>query len=182
MDHLTNVFGMLVEDIARGFQANAIDENGDGLVSKLESFNAPKILGLDRLDSELEVFKAYYLSTQPLSTYGWYYVEAIGFTKDHYLPILQIVSDTTENFWKSFKVDIREYGKFRQFETAVRAALFNEFEVHFWCITGFLDQTYISSGFDFNGFGFQLQDGDSGVATDNLRLTCFQTLAYVDKA
>ena len=38
MSHLTMVFGMLEENIARDFQA--IDENGDGLVSKEEGFKA----------------------------------------------------------------------------------------------------------------------------------------------
>ena len=37
MDHLTATLGMLDESIARNFEA--IDEDGDGLVSKQESFN-----------------------------------------------------------------------------------------------------------------------------------------------
>ena len=46
MSHLTMVFGMLEENIARDFQA--IDENGDGLVSKQEGFRAYETSGLDR--------------------------------------------------------------------------------------------------------------------------------------
>ena len=41
--HLTMVLGMLEENIARDFQA--IDENGDGLVSKQEAYET---LTLDR--------------------------------------------------------------------------------------------------------------------------------------
>ena len=46
MSHLTMVLGMLEENIARDFQA--IDENGDGLVSKQEGFRAYETSGLDR--------------------------------------------------------------------------------------------------------------------------------------
>ena len=46
MSHLTMVFGMLEENIARDFQA--IDENGDGLVSKEEGFKAYEKFALDR--------------------------------------------------------------------------------------------------------------------------------------
>ena len=38
LDYLTTTIGLLDDNIARGFEA--IDENGDGLVSKQESFNA----------------------------------------------------------------------------------------------------------------------------------------------
>ena len=46
MDHLTATLGMLDDNIARDFEA--IDENGDGFVSKQESFNAYETLGMDR--------------------------------------------------------------------------------------------------------------------------------------
>merc|ERR1711953_1441843 len=45
MHHLTETFGLLSEDVARDFEA--IDENGDGLVSKQECVNAYETLGLD---------------------------------------------------------------------------------------------------------------------------------------
>ena len=38
LDFLTATIGMLDDNVARDFEA--IDENGDGLVSKQESFNA----------------------------------------------------------------------------------------------------------------------------------------------
>ena len=38
MEHLTTLLGMLDENIAKNFEA--IDENGDGFVSKQESFKA----------------------------------------------------------------------------------------------------------------------------------------------
>ena len=38
MEHLTTLLGMLDENIANDFEA--IDENGDGFVSKQESFKA----------------------------------------------------------------------------------------------------------------------------------------------
>ena len=38
MEHLTTLLGMLYENIAKNFET--IDENGDGFVSKQESFNA----------------------------------------------------------------------------------------------------------------------------------------------
>ena len=38
LDYLTTTIGLLDDNIAVGFEA--IDENGDGLVSKQESFNA----------------------------------------------------------------------------------------------------------------------------------------------
>ena len=46
MNFLTTAFGMLDEDIAKDFEA--IDENGDGLISKQESFMAFQALGIDR--------------------------------------------------------------------------------------------------------------------------------------
>ena len=45
MHHLTETFGLLSEDVARDFEA--IDENGDGLVSKQECVKAYETLGLD---------------------------------------------------------------------------------------------------------------------------------------
>ena len=48
MNHLTTVLGMLEENIAKDFEA--IDENGDGLVSKQESFQAYQNLAMDRKD------------------------------------------------------------------------------------------------------------------------------------
>ena len=45
MNHLTETFGLLSEDVARDFEA--IDKNGDGLVSKQECVKAYDILGLD---------------------------------------------------------------------------------------------------------------------------------------
>ena len=46
MNHLTETFGLLSEDVVRDFEA--IDENGDGLVSKQECVKAYETLGLDR--------------------------------------------------------------------------------------------------------------------------------------
>ena len=50
MSHLKLVFGILEEDIARNFEA--IDENGDGLISKQESVKAYQTIGLDRINSD----------------------------------------------------------------------------------------------------------------------------------
>ena len=46
MHHLTETFGLLSEDVARDFEA--IDKNGDGLVSKQECVKAYETLGLER--------------------------------------------------------------------------------------------------------------------------------------
>jgi len=46
MNHLTETFGLLSEDVAKDFEA--IDENGDGLVSKQECVKAYETLGLER--------------------------------------------------------------------------------------------------------------------------------------
>ena len=46
MDFLRTALGILDENIARDFEA--IDENGDGLVSKQESFKALQALDVDR--------------------------------------------------------------------------------------------------------------------------------------
>ena len=46
MDFLRSALGILDEDIARDFEA--IDENGDGVVSKQESFMAFQALDIDR--------------------------------------------------------------------------------------------------------------------------------------
>ena len=49
MDFLRSALGILDEDIARDFEA--IDENGDGVVSKQESFTAFQALDIDRFKS-----------------------------------------------------------------------------------------------------------------------------------
>ena len=46
MNHLTETFGLLSEDVVRDFEA--IDENGDGLVSLYKWETAYETLGLDR--------------------------------------------------------------------------------------------------------------------------------------
>ena len=50
MNHLEMVLGMLAEDIDEDFKA--IDENGDGLVSKEEGFKAYEIFFVDRVASD----------------------------------------------------------------------------------------------------------------------------------
>ena len=56
MSHLTSLFGMLDDNVAEDFEA--VDENGDGVVSKQESKDAfENLLGLDRSKGKDRTFK-----------------------------------------------------------------------------------------------------------------------------
>ena len=143
MNHLTTVFGMLEDNIAKDFEA--IDGNGDGLVSKQESFQAYQNLAMDRKGDK---------KTPPPNLWRWLDDYSGDQSETVRETILNLATNNRETYGRNL-----EFSEYTSFLRDLSKDLQTEFERIWGCVAVKRGCNWASYMYR-NNFGFTLEDDD----------------------
>ena len=139
LSHLTSGFGVLERDIPRHFQA--IDENGDGLVSRLEAH------GLNRWVD--------HASSSKNNNNPWTMIDSNQLDSTQQQQIIQIATENKDTYGDALHSD-----EYVSFYADMIGSLKQEFNEDFYCFVTLkcCYYSYFDFGFDFTFF--KIEDDD----------------------
>ena len=141
MDYLKATFGILSDNIGNDF--TSIDQNGDGIVSKEETFYGCQRLGRDRSPG--------FNITIPKFVFPWVVVDSDDYTESQMEEILLKATQLRDSY-----LDPYEFEKLNDFVYGLKLYLKNSYGQKATCYMGKLGEVSVSSF--YRNFGFELHD------------------------